>query len=132
LERLTLSINPFVPKPATPFQWHPFLHVSELKTRIQHIRRALRKEPAVRVIFEPPKWSRIQALMARGDRRLGRVLFFVGQGKSWDDALREVNLSPDFYLHRQRDREEKFPWDFIDHGHAKESLWESYQQAISA
>jgi radical SAM superfamily enzyme YgiQ (UPF0313 family) len=130
-ERLTLSITPFVPKPFTPFQWHPFMEVRELKARIHQIRRSLRRESHIHVIHELPKWARIQALIARGDRRLGRVLMLVAQGRSWDHALTEVNLNPDFYLYRRREPEELLPWDFIDHGWEKARLWKSYQEALS-
>jgi radical SAM superfamily enzyme YgiQ (UPF0313 family) len=131
LERLVLSINPFVPKPSTPFQWHPFMELNALKARIQHVRRALRRDRAVVVTYEPPKWARVQSLLARGDRRVGRVLMLVAKGKAWDEALNEVNLNPAFYLHRQRGFDEQFPWDFIDHGFSKSSLWASYQRALS-
>ncbi len=130
LDRLTLSVNPFVPKPSTPFQWHPFLGLAELKARIQHIRRSLRKEKNVQVLYEPPKWARVQALLARGDRRVGRVLTLVARGQSWEEAQRELNVNPEFYLHRTRCLEERFPWDFIDQGFSKESLWRAYGQAI--
>jgi radical SAM superfamily enzyme YgiQ (UPF0313 family) len=131
-QRLTLSVNPFVPKPGTPFQWHPFEEIGELKGRIQHIRRALRKKRAVEVIHEPPKWARIQALLSRGDRRIGRVLQLVADGRRWDEALVEVNLNPAFYLHRRRGFEEVLPWDFIDQGISKETLWRSYRSALRA
>jgi radical SAM superfamily enzyme YgiQ (UPF0313 family) len=132
LDRLTLSVNPFVPKPSTPFQWHPFLELAQLKSRIQWIRRSLRKERNIHVLYEPPKWARIQALLARGDRRVGRVLMLVARGRAWEEAQRELNLNPDFYLHRPRGREEIFPWDFIDHGFPKESLWRAYERALRA
>jgi radical SAM superfamily enzyme YgiQ (UPF0313 family) len=130
-ERLTLSINPFVPKPSTPFQWHPFAEPGALNSRIHHIRRSLRKERSIHVIYELPKWARIQALLSRGDRRLGNVLALVSGGKSWDEALKEVNLNPDFYLYRTREVDEIFPWDFIDNGCSKASLWKAYQEALS-
>lgn len=130
LERVTLSVNPFVPKPWTPFQWHQFLDVGELRSRIQLLHRELRGERQVKVVHEPPKWARIQALLARADRRIARVLSWVAQGLGWDEALREVNLNPDFYLYRPRARHERFPWDFIDQGFSKEVLWRAYEKAL--
>ncbi len=130
LDRLTLSVNPFVPKPFTPFQWHPFMEQPALKSRIQYIRRSLKGDRRIQVLYEPPKWSAIQALLARGDRGVAKVIALVAQGTSWDKALREVNLNPAFYLHRRRTREERFPWDFLDHGFTKESLWRAYERAM--
>lgn len=129
-EQLTLSVNPFVPKPATPFQWHPFMEVSELKARIKNLRQHLQKERTVTVTHEPPKWAKIQAILSRGDRRLKEVLVLVSQGKSWPQAFREVNINPDFYVHRAREVDEILPWDFIDHGLSKDSLWRTYRSAI--
>jgi len=128
-ERVTLSINPFVPKPFTPFQWHPFEEVSELKSRIRHLQRVFRRDRRILLLHEPPKWARIQALLSRGDRRVGRVVGLVAQGTPWDKALREVNLNVEFYTRRHRTLEEILPWDFIDHGFSKEDLWTDYEQA---
>ncbi|MEJ5374982.1 MAG: radical SAM protein [bacterium] len=131
LEKITLSVNPFVPKPWTAFQWHPLEDTSELKSRIQLIQRQLRSERRVQILYEPPKWSRIQCLLARGDRKLALVLRLVAGGATWEKALKEVNLNPDFYLYRLRDSEEIFPWDFIDQGYSKELLWRAYQKAMA-
>lgn len=130
-ERITLSVNPFVPKPWTPFQWHVFEEASELKYRIQLIQRQLKSDRRVQVVHEPPKWARIQALLARGDRKLAMVLRLVAGGETWDQAFKEVNLNPDFYLYRNREPDELFPWDFIDQGYPKELLWRIYQKALS-
>lgn len=129
-ERLTLSVNPFVPKPATPFQWHPFMEEGELKARIKNLRQHLQKERTVNVTHEPPKWAKVQAVLARGDRRLKEVLVRVSQGRSWSQAFKEVNINPDFYVYRAREVEEILPWDFIDHGLPKDSLWRRYRSAM--
>ncbi len=72
--RLTLSINQFIPKPATPFQWHPLEDVAVVKRRIRRIADGLRSEKAVSVTHDLPKWNYIQALLALGDRRVGKLL----------------------------------------------------------
>jgi radical SAM family uncharacterized protein len=130
---LNLSLNSFVPKPHTPFQWVPMDSVAALKSKIRKIKEALRREPNVQVHADIPKWSYIQALLSRGDRRVGELLLKVHErGGDWNRALREVNLSPDFYVTRERTREEVFPWDFLDHGVDKTFLWEEYQKALRA
>lgn len=130
LEQVTLSVNPFVPKPWTPFQWHPFEEISELKQRIQLIQRQLKTEKGVQVLYEPPKWARIQSLLARGDRRMALVLELVARGETWEQAFKEVNLNPEFYLYRTREPQELFPWDFIEQGYSKDLLWRLYQRAL--
>lgn len=131
LGKLTLSINGLVPKPSTPFQWAPFEDVSRLHRKFKVIRNSLRKEANVHVTHDVPKWSYVQSLLSRGDRRVGKVLLAVHQtGGDWRRAFRQVNLNPDFYVYRERNQKELFPWDFIDQGVSKQWLWEQYQRAV--
>jgi radical SAM superfamily enzyme YgiQ (UPF0313 family) len=129
LERLTLSVNSFVPKPTTPFQFHPMEEAGQLKSRIRRLMKSLKGDRRVRVIFEPPKWSRIQALLSLGDRRLAPVMLEVSKGKSWEEALKEFNINADFFVHRRRPLDEILPWEIIDHGIPKEELWDAYRRA---
>ncbi len=130
--RLTLSINQFIPKPATPFQWHPLEDVAVVKRRIRRIADGLRGEKAVSVTHDLPKWNYIQALLALGDRRVGKLLMAVHRrGGNWAQAFREVNVNPDFYVYRAKEIGEVLPWDFIDHGVEKTALAEEYRKALS-
>jgi radical SAM superfamily enzyme YgiQ (UPF0313 family) len=132
LASITLSLNSFVPKPFTPLQWVPFAGVPVLKDRIKRVKQALRGEPRLRVHADLPKWAYYQALLARGDRRVADILLKVHQtGGDWAQACRLSPLNPDFFVLRERGREELFPWDFIDHGVTKAYLWEEYQQALA-
>jgi radical SAM family uncharacterized protein len=129
--KLVLSINPFIPKPATPFQWAPLKEVSELKRRLKIIQRELKGEKGIEMIYDLPKWAYIQALLSRGDRRVGKILMAVYRyGGNWGQALRETSINPDFYVYRKRDLNEILPWDFIDHGIQKERLKEEYLKAM--
>jgi radical SAM family uncharacterized protein len=129
--RITLSISPFVPKPATPFQWAPMDGINSLKNKIGIIKSGLDREPNIRVVHELPKWSYIQALLSRGDRRIGLILLTAHRfNGDWKRALREVQINPDFYVYRQRDMDERFPWDFIDHGFSKDLLLSEYKRAM--
>jgi len=129
--RLVLSVNPFVPKPATPFQWTPLEEVGELKRKLKAIQRGVKGEKGLELIHDLPKWAYIQALLSRGDRRVGRILVTAHRHHgNWGRALRETNVNPDFYVYRRRDLDEIFPWDFIDHGIPKEKLKEEYLKAM--
>jgi len=129
--RLVLSVNPFVPKPVTPFQWVPLEEVGELKRKLKLIQRGLKGERGIEVIHDLPKWAYIQALLSRGDRRVGKILMTAHRHKgNWSLALPETNINPDFYVYRKRDLDEIFPWDFIDHGISKERLREEYFKAM--
>jgi radical SAM family uncharacterized protein len=129
--RLVLSVNPFIPKPATPFQWTPLEDVGELKRKLKMIQRGIQGEAGMEVIHDLPKWAYVQTLLSRGDRRVGKILmtFHHHQG-DWRRAFRETNINPDFYVYRKRDSDEIFPWDFIDHGIPKEKLREEYVRAM--
>jgi len=132
LKRITLSINQFIPKPATPFQWHPLEDIRIVKKKFQRIERDLRREGSVRVFHDLPKWNYIQTLLSLGDRRVGRILFEVYQlGGNWSQALKKVDLNADFYVYRPKDVQEILPWDFIDHGVDKSVLIREYQRALS-
>ena len=128
---ITLSVNGLVPKPSTPLQWAPFEEVNNLHRKLKLIKNALRKVANVEVTHDVPKWSYIQALLSRGDRRVGEILLAVHQADGdWKRAFRKTNINPDFYVYRERNRDEILPWDFIDHGVNKDWLWEQYVAAI--
>ncbi len=126
---ITLSLSSFVPKPFTPFQWAPFLEVAELKQRLKLVAREFHGVKTVRVHTDLPKWAYVQALLARGDRRVGDILLAAHQ-KGWSRAFRDSPVNPDFFTLRERRPDELFPWDFIDHGLKKDYLWSEYQRAL--
>jgi radical SAM family uncharacterized protein len=129
--RLVLSINPFIPKPATPFQWSPLEEVGELKRKLKMIQRGIQGEKGMKMIHDLPKWAYIQTLLSRGDRRVGKILTAAHRYRgNWGQALRETDINPDFYVYRKRDLDEVFPWDFIDHSIPKERLKEEYITAM--
>ncbi len=129
--RINLSLNSFVPKPATPFQWHPFEDVRSLNDKIKTVKKGLQKEPGISVVADVPKWAYLQSLLSRGDRRVGKLLLTAHRfGGNWPQAYRSVDINPDFYVYRRRPFEEILPWDFIDHGLSKEFLWSEYQEAL--
>ena len=129
--RLVLSVNPFIPKPATPFQWAPLEEVGELKKKLKMIQRGVQREGGMEMIHDLPKWAYVQALLSRGDRRVGKILMASHRHHgNWSQAFRETDINPDFYVYRKRDLDEIFPWDFIDHGIPKERLREEYVKAM--
>jgi len=128
---IVLSVNPFIPKPATPFQWLPLQEVNQLKRKLKMIQKGLKGEKGMEMIHDLPKWAYVQALLSKGDRKVGKILMaaHTSQG-DWSRALRETNFNPDFYVYRKRDLDEIFPWDFIDHEISKETLKKEYLKAM--
>jgi radical SAM family uncharacterized protein len=130
-QTITLSINPFIPKPSTPFQWHPLEHVTSLKSKLKKIQKSFKKERKIVVTWDLPKWSYLQCILSRGDRRVGKILMAAHHlGGSFLKAYKQVDINPDFYTYRQRELDEIFPWDFIDHGVSKQSLASRYKKAL--
>jgi radical SAM superfamily enzyme YgiQ (UPF0313 family) len=128
---ITVSLNSFVPKPFTPFQWSAMDEVKVLKKKIKKVKTGLGKVPNVRVHADVPRWAFIQALLARGDRRVGRLLTMAHDNHgNWPQTFKSSQINPDFYVHRQRTEKEVLPWDFIDHGIDKQFLWNEYARAI--
>ena len=130
-ETITLSINPFIPKPATPFQWHPLENINSLKDKLKKIRNSFKKDKHIIVTWDLPKWSYLQCLLSRGDRRVGKILVAAhNQGGNFHKAYKQVDINPDFYIYRARELDEILPWDFIDHGSSKQFLSSAYKKAL--
>jgi radical SAM superfamily enzyme YgiQ (UPF0313 family) len=129
--RITLSVNSFVPKPFTPFQWEPMEDVQSLNRKQRLLEKAVKKIGNMNIIHDLPKWEFIQALLSRGDRRVGRLLKAAhAKGGDWKAAAREQAMDMDRYVTRRRGFEEVLPWDFVDIGVRKEYLKNEYGRGI--
>jgi radical SAM superfamily enzyme YgiQ (UPF0313 family) len=128
---VNVSIGCFVPKAWTPFQWHPFAEVKELKSALRRLTRLIGKMPNTRVTHDLPKWSYVQALLSRGDRRTADLLENVHRtGGDWNRVLKEAPFNSDFFVYREREKDELLPWDFVETGLQKEKLWNEYRRAL--
>lgn len=128
---ITLSVSTFVPKPFTPFQWHPMEHPPEIKERLRMIKKGLLRTKGVRVFHDVPKYAYMQGLFATGDRRISPVIERMSDTDDWLRAAESAGIPRDFYLFRKKNFGECLPWDFIDTGIGKDRLWEEYQEALS-
>jgi radical SAM family uncharacterized protein len=127
---VTLSISTFVPKPFTPFQWHPMESLSEVKESLKIIKKALQSIKGIKVFHDVPKYAYMQGLFSMGDRRISKVLENMRDIGEWTKAVEVSGLNKDFYISREKDFNETLPWDFIDMGIDKKALWKEYQEAI--
>jgi radical SAM superfamily enzyme YgiQ (UPF0313 family) len=128
--RLTLSISSFVPKPWTPFQWAPFDGAESLQAKLETIKHGVRRFPNVRVLHENPREAALQALLARGDRRVGDLLEAAARlDGDWRRALREWKGDPALYTTRVRPVDERLPWDHFDVGVKKAGLLREWERA---
>lgn len=117
--RLTLSINPFIPKPFTPFQWMAMDNQKAVEKKLQYIKKALQKNRRIEVLVESPKEAYIQGVLARGDRRLGAVIAACAAdrgSKSFKSEMKAAGLDMDNMNYRERSFDEFLPWSHLDMG----------------
>ena len=130
---ITISVSCFVPKPFTAFQWEGQDTLEELVDKQNHLRDCVRGEKHIRYNWHEAKVSRIEAVFARGDRKLSRALLeahrmglkFDGWDEffdydKWLEAFRLAGVDPAFYANRDFGLDEVLPWDVIDCGVTKE------------
>lgn len=139
---VTSSASCFVPKAFTPFQWVAQDRKDAFLEKAYHVKNQI-KDPKIRFRYHDPSTSVCEAVLARGDRRTGKLLYRLFQlgakfdgwsdyfnEETWLQAMEETGISPDFYAHRERDLDEVFSWDFIDIGVSKDYLKREYKKAM--
>ena len=150
--RCTISIGGFVPKPHTPFQWAAQAHPDVVDGRLRKLREAVNADRKlgrnVGMRYHDGQPSLIEGLLARGDRRVGRVIERVWRAggrfdgwtehfsyQRWVDAcaaeLEPLGVSLDWFTTRERDRAEVLPWDHLDSGLERDWLWDDWQDALA-
>jgi radical SAM superfamily enzyme YgiQ (UPF0313 family) len=133
LGRLIPSINPFIPKPGTPFQWRPMEKTQDLQKKMRVLERAFARMPNVEAHFKSPRHERLQGVLALGDRRLAPVVVRMARGEAdLRRALKDEGLDLDFFLHRARARDEVLPWGFIDNGMKPELLQSRHDKGMAS
>ncbi len=139
--RITVSTSFFVPKPFTPFQWEAQITREEYHRRVDLLRNSI-KNKSIQYNWHEMETSYIEAVLARGDRRLGKLLETVWRKgarldswseyfdfQRWMEAFAETGIDPDFYALRERPKDEILPWSMIDIGVHPEYLWREREQA---
>lgn len=140
--QVTASASCFVPKPFTPFQWHGQATEEEFRSRIKLVKDSIR-DNKVTFNYHDPKTSYLEAVVARGDRKVSDAILkawengcrFDGWSEHlkydvWLDAFEAAGIDGGFYANRQRSLDEVFPWDFISPGPSKSYLLREYKKAL--
>lgn len=140
--RVTLSASCFVPKPFTPFQWVAQDSIEEFRRKSFLIKDSI-KDKKIVFNYHNSELSYMEAIFARGDRRLSKLIHRAYKSGckldgwsehfkfyTWIEAMEELNIDGDFYARRERELDEIFPWDFIDPGVNKKYLIREYKKAI--
>ena len=143
--RITVSTSWFVPKPHTAFQWEAQITREEYQRRVDLLRDALKRDKSITYNWHDPETSYLEAVFSRGDRRLADVLEYAWQHgakmdswseyfdfQRWMDALAACGVDGDFYAHRERPRDEVFPWCRIDPMVTPAFLWREREQCYAS
>ena len=118
--RIHPSVNPFVPKPGTPYQWLPMEDPKETDRKLQFLRKAFGRMANVDAVIKSSRSGVSQSILALADRRVADALEHACvHGVDLKRGLKAVGLDPAFYLFRGRGREEVLPWDIVDNGVSK-------------
>ena len=147
----TLSIGAFVPKPHTSFQWAAQCDVETVNRRMRELKESIRSDRhysrAISVKYSDGRPGQVEGLLARGDRRVGRIIEAVwrngGIFDGWsehfsydrwieeaEEVLSEQDLSIDWYTTRERTRDEILPWDHLDVGVDRDWMWDDWQDSL--
>jgi len=131
---VSISCSTFVPKPFTPFEFEPQDDAETINAKQQHLLESI-KSRKIKLSYHDSATSILEAVFARGDRRLSEVIYTAWKmgckfdswgeyfdNEKWQSAFKKCGLNPDFYAHRRRDFDEINPWDHIDIGVTKEFL----------
>ena len=141
--QVSISASSFVPKPFTPFQWEPQSTMDELEQKQKLLNESV-KTKKIRISTHLTPTSFMEGVLARGDRRLSKVIELAWKKgckfDSWDDqfkfdlwmeAFDELNINPEFYANRKREFDEILPWDHLDYGVSKQFLINENKKAHS-
>ena len=140
--KVTISVSCFVPKAFTPFQWAAQDSLEEFE-RKQHLLKENIRDRSIQFNYHDARVSRLEGVLARGDRRLSKVIFeawkrgakFDGWSDQfheeyWLDAFEALGVKPEYYNGRERGREEKFPWEHTSPGVSRAFLWTERERSL--
>lgn len=141
--KITVSASTFVPKAFTPFQWEPQISIEQMREKQNALREGMRKASRkIELNWHDNETSLIEAVLARGDRRLGKAILGAWESGCrfdgwreffrfdlWKKAMEAEQVDPAFYANRQRSYSEVFPWDHIDIGVNRSYLQREMEKA---
>lgn len=142
--QVSVSCASFIPKPFTPFQWEAEDSMEALKEKQKHLLESIPSKK-IKVSYHETPTSLLEGVLARGDRRLGKVILDAYKlgctFDSWDDrfnfnawleAFEKNSIDPYFYTRRKRPFEEVLPWDHLDFGVSRKFLENENKKAYES
>ncbi|MDY6916668.1 MAG: radical SAM protein [Chloroflexota bacterium] len=131
--RISLTVEPFVPKAGTPFQWLPMASAETLQHRLSLLRNSLRPK-GIEASSESVNWMIVQGVLSKGDARLADVLAETNGRSlsSWRRAMERFSLESEYYVNRPIPLDERLPWSNLDSGVTDAFLRREYERAHRA
>ena len=142
--KVTVSASSFVPKPYTAFQWFAQNDLEEIRRKQFLLKDEIKKYKNITLNYHDAKTGTIEAVFARGDRRVGKALLLAWQKgarfdgwsdcfsyERWLEAISDAGLDKDFYAARDRGENEAFPWEHISPGVSRRFLWNEWRKAYA-
>ncbi|MEO2068413.1 MAG: radical SAM protein [Desulfurobacteriaceae bacterium] len=127
-----LSVNPIIAKPFTPFQWYGMNSKGEIERKLKFLKKGISKIPNVKLTHENVKDAIMQAIIARGDTRVGEAAVVSAvTNTNIRRSLKEKGLKLDELYTREREKNEILPWEIVESGINREYLWREYQNTFS-
>ena len=139
---ITVSTSTFVPKPHTPFEWFGQNTLDKIELKQKFLKENL-KGKYIKYSWHNPLISRLEAVIARGDGKIGDLIYEAWKNvakfdsweeclnlDAWDKAFKDLNIKPEDYASKEYDLDYSFPWDNIMHGVSKEFLKREYKKAM--
>ncbi len=132
LGTLTLSVNPFIPKPATPLQWCAMAPPKQIEAKLHRLRQAFRKESHIRLKHESLKSAYLEAILTRGDRQMSRFLLATQQLRGhWRRAAQQIDFDWRRFVCTSLDEEAGLPWDFLANDRQRQRLHREHGRALA-
>jgi radical SAM superfamily enzyme YgiQ (UPF0313 family) len=130
LGEITLSVNPFIPKPFTPLQWCGMAPGKVLEKRLDLLKKGVRRLSNTSLQCESLKEAQMQALLSRGDRALSGFIVRAAETGNWRKAAKELGIDFEAEITRSIPLDAELPWDFIQ-GVSTDMLKREYRLAIN-
>jgi radical SAM superfamily enzyme YgiQ (UPF0313 family) len=133
LRRIKVSVNPFIPKPHTPFQWCAMEKESELKRKLDKITKGIRNLKGVRMETKSVRQAVIQGVLSLGNRKVGEALYYtVEENLNLRRAWKKAGVNLNLIAFTPKELNCKLPWDIIETGIGKPSLIKEFDKAKRA
>ncbi len=141
--KLNIGLANFIPKPHTPFQWAGSENSESIWEKINYLRTQFKTNPGIKLNWNNPLDSQLEAWLSRGDRRMAEVIHSAWRKGAkfdawqdmhhislWQQAFADAGIDPDAYAYRERSDDKVFPWDHIQIGVSKRYLRQEYEKSL--